>query len=168
MICKFFDFCFPLVFDRSGRNHQHPLDSFAAAQKLGRSQRLHGFSQTHVVRENHTAAARSEHGTSRLILQELGFQKAGRRILAAFELRQQFAFELQALGQLVFSIDVIQNIAIDDRLLIRVAERFQHLGELPVMLAVQPAASKNSAESDCSAGDGEAGMCNRTSIVSPY
>ena len=131
------DFGLPLILDGGGRDNQHPLDSFKAAQKFSSGQRLNRLPKAHIVGEYDAPAAGGEQRAARLIWQELCFQNAGRRILSAFEFREQADFHLQAFGELVFAIEIFQHIAIDDGLIVSRAEGFQQFGKLPVALAPQ-------------------------------
>jgi len=61
-IRELLDFGLPLVLDGSRGHHQHSFDALAAPQEFGGGQRLHGFSQAHVVGQDHAAAAGRKDG----------------------------------------------------------------------------------------------------------
>ena len=86
-IRELFDFRFPLVFNGSGSDHQHSLDSLTAAQEFDRGQRLHCFPQTHIVGQDHATTAGREQGAVLLVGQKLGLQNIGNRVVPLLELR---------------------------------------------------------------------------------
>ena len=101
-----------------------------AAQKLGGSQRLHGLTQTHVVGQNHTATAGSEHRTLDLVRKQFGLEHALKRIKAAPQLRQQRALQLKAFCNLVFPVNVVEDVAVHHRLVIYPAKFVHQLLEI--------------------------------------
>ena len=98
------------------------------------------------------------------------FRTPASRVLAALELREQLAFQVQTFGHLVFPLDVFQRVAVNDRLVVRASGTLPAPGRIAGIAARgnSPAGSKYFAASDRSAGEGEAGKCSRTSSVSPY
>ena len=136
-IRELLDFRLPLVLDGSRGHHQHSLDPPAPPQEFGGRQRLNGFSQAHVVGQDHAAAAGRKDGPPRLIWQELGLENAIQWILAAAEFRQELPLILQPLGDLVFPVDVFQHIAVNDRLIVGFPELVEDVSEMPEILAPQ-------------------------------
>src|ERR1019366_2637302 len=76
-------------------------------------------------------------GPSRLVWQELGFENAIQRIVAGAEFRQELAFILQTLGDLVFPVDVFEHIAIYDGLVVGFPEFVEDVSEMPELLGPQ-------------------------------
>ena len=57
--------------------------------------------------------------------------------MAGTEFRQQLAFILEALGDLVFAVDVVEDIAVDDRLIVGFPELVEDVSEMPKMFGPQ-------------------------------
>jgi hypothetical protein len=160
---------FHWYFHGSRRYHQNSLNPLALPQEFGCGERLDCLSQTHVVGQNYAATAGRKDGSAHLVWEEFGFQDPGQGVLAAGELGQELAFELQALRNLILPLDILEHITVDDSLIVGLPDGVQHLGETSkCSRRNSPSESKYSLAKRRKPGEGESGKRRRTSIVSPY
>ncbi len=81
----------PLVFERSGADHQHALDIAQLVQKAAGGDGLHRFAQAHIVCQHSPAAKGQVHGTLFLVrVERCGEEVEG--AMATLDLRQEPLF----------------------------------------------------------------------------
>src|ERR1019366_6058309 len=75
---------------------------------------------------HHPASGGGKNGALRLVGQQFGLEHSIQWVLSTAKFPEQLPFPLQSFRNLVLAIHILENVAVDHRILIRIAKHLQH------------------------------------------